>query len=44
MERLLNFPKVRSTIFQDHIIDHYYLSHLKINPFGIIPIGVRNHI
>jgi len=42
MDRLLSFPKVRNTIFQDHIIDHYYLSHLKINPFGIIPIGVRN--
>ena len=42
MDRLLSFPKVRNTIFQDHIIDHYYLSHLKINPFGIIPIGVKN--
>ena len=42
VDRLLSFPKVRNTIFQDHIIDHYYLSHLKINPFGIIPIGVRN--
>ena len=43
MERLLSFPKVRKTVFQNHIIDHYYLSHLKINPFGIIPIGVRDH-
>ena len=42
LERLSSIPKIRQTIFQDHIIDHYYLSHLKINPFGIIPIGVRN--
>ena len=42
MQRLLSFPKVLKTVSQDHIIDHYYLSHLKINPFGIIPIGVRN--
>ena len=40
MHRLLNTPKVRSTIKLDHIIDHYYLSHLKINPYSIIPVGV----
>ncbi len=42
MKRILSFPKFLNTLFQDHIINHYYLSHLKINPFGIIPIGVRN--
>jgi putative glutathione S-transferase len=40
MHRLLDIPKVQDTVKLDHIIDHYYLSHLKINPYGIIPIGV----
>ena len=31
--------KVNETIKLNHIIDHYYLSHLKINPHGIIPQG-----
>ena len=44
VDRLLSFPKVTDTVSQDHIIDHYFLSHLKINPFGIIPIGVRSLI
>ena len=40
MHRMLEIPKVLSTIKLDHIIDHYYLSHLKINPYAIIPFGV----
>lgn len=44
MHRLLDTPKVRSTIKLDHVNDHYYLSHHKINPFGIIPIGVSYDI
>ena len=39
--RLLDFPKVKATVFEDHIIDHYYLSHLRINPYGIIPVGLK---
>lgn len=39
MERLLAIPNVAKTIRMDHIIDHYYLSHVKINPNGIVPIG-----
>ena len=40
LKKLLNIQKIKSTIHDNHIIDHYYLSHVKINPFGIIPIGV----
>ena len=40
MHRMLETPKVLSTIKLDHVIDHYYLSHLKINPYAIIPFGV----
>ena len=39
--RLLDFPKVKATVYEDHIIDHYYLSHLRINPYGIIPVGLK---
>ena len=41
LEKLINVPKVAETIYNNHIVDHYYLSHQKINPFGIIPIGVQ---
>ena len=44
MHRLLDTPKVLSTIKLDHVIDHYYLSHLKINPYAIIPVGVSYNI
>ncbi|MEK9597703.1 MAG: glutathione S-transferase C-terminal domain-containing protein [Alphaproteobacteria bacterium] len=44
MHRLLDIPKVMDTVKLDHIIDHYYLSHLKINPNGIIPVGVSYDI
>ena len=40
LKKLLNIQKIKGTIHDNHIIDHYYLSHVKINPFGIIPIGV----
>ena len=40
LKKLLSIKKIRGTIHDNHIIDHYYLSHVKINPFGIIPIGV----
>lgn len=44
LKKLLNIKKIRGTIHDNHIIDHYYLSHVKINPFGIIPIGVFDQI
>ncbi len=36
---ILNLPRVRETVHMDHIIDHYYLAHRRINPYGIIPAG-----
>ena len=42
LDNLSKIKKVAETIHNSHIVDHYYLSHLKINPFGIIPIGVQN--
>ena len=40
LKKLLNIKKIRGTIHDNHIIDHYYLSHVEINPFGNITIGV----
>tara|TARA_B000000460_G_scaffold152052_1_gene107396 strand:- start:114 stop:623 length:510 start_codon:yes stop_codon:yes gene_type:complete len=39
LQKLYKYPKINETIKLNHIIDHYYLSHLKINPNGIIPHG-----
>ena len=36
---ILNLPGVRETVHMDHIVDHYYLAHRRINPHGIIPAG-----
>ena len=36
---ILNLPGVRETVHMDHIVDHYYLAHRRINPYGIIPAG-----
>ena len=36
---VLNLPGVRETVYMDHIVDHYYLAHRRINPYGIIPAG-----
>lgn len=36
---LLDYPGVRETIHMDHVVDHYYLAHRRINPMGIIPAG-----
>ncbi|NNE89766.1 MAG: glutathione S-transferase family protein [Silicimonas sp.] len=36
---VLNQPGVRETVHADHIVDHYYLAHRRINPYGIIPAG-----
>ena len=32
-------PGVRETVRMDHIKNHYYASHLKVNPTGIVPKG-----
>ena len=36
---LYQVPGVAETVNLDHIKRHYYSSHLKINPTGIVPIG-----
>lgn len=36
---VLNLPGVRGTVHMDHIVDHYYLAHRRINPYGTIPAG-----
>ena len=39
LEALRTYPGVAETIRMDHIRYHYFRSHLRINPHGIIPIG-----
>ena len=38
-ERIYRLPGVAETVRFDHIKDHYYRSHLSINPTGIVPVG-----
>jgi putative glutathione S-transferase len=39
LETLRTYPGVADTIRLDHIRHHYFRSHLRINPYGIIPLG-----
>jgi len=39
LEALRTYPGVDDTVRLDHIRYHYFRSHLRINPHGIIPIG-----
>ncbi|HZH27873.1 MAG TPA: glutathione S-transferase family protein [Azospirillaceae bacterium] len=39
LRELYQAPGVRDTVNLDHIKTHYYASHLKINPTGIVPKG-----
>lgn len=32
-------PGVAETVDFEHIKKHYFMSHTKINPFGIVPLG-----
>lgn len=41
MLNLLTREELRNTIHMRHILQHYYLSHRHINPFGVIPVGPR---
>jgi len=41
LKALREYPGVESTIRLDHIRHHYFRSHIRINPYGIIPIGPR---
>lgn len=36
---IYSLPGVAETTNMQHIRDHYYKSHLSINPYGIVPIG-----
>ncbi|MGA0228051.1 MAG: glutathione S-transferase family protein [Paracoccaceae bacterium] len=39
LKRLLDVPGVMQTINMAHIKNHYYQSHLSINPHGVVPLG-----
>jgi putative glutathione S-transferase len=41
LRRLVGHPGVKETIRMDHIRYHYFRTHLRINPNGIIPAGPR---
>jgi len=36
---LFQVPGVAETVHMDHIKEHYYRSHLSINPTGVVPLG-----
>lgn len=36
LERLMKIPGVSETCHLDHIVNHYYQSHTKVNPTGIV--------
>jgi len=36
---IYQLPGVKETVRMDHIKNHYYASHLKVNPTGIVPKG-----
>jgi glutathionyl-hydroquinone reductase len=39
LRQLYHWPKVAETVDFFHIKHHYYASHLRINPTGIVPLG-----
>ena len=39
LRELYHWPKVAETVDFVHIKHHYYASHLRINPTGIVPLG-----
>ncbi|WP_312488011.1 glutathione S-transferase family protein [Sphingomonas sp.] len=39
LERMLAIPEIAATVHLDHIKTHYYVSHLELNPTGIMPAG-----
>jgi glutathionyl-hydroquinone reductase len=39
LRQLYHWPKVAETVDFFHIKHHYYASHLRINPTGIVPVG-----
>lgn len=41
LDAVRKYPGVEQTVRLDHIRYHYFRSHIRINPYGIIPIGPR---
>ena len=41
LRTLYNLPGVAETVDFRHIKDHYYQSHLNINPTGVVPLGPK---
>ncbi|MGA9848300.1 MAG: glutathione S-transferase family protein, partial [Roseiarcus sp.] len=39
LRELYHWPGVAETVDFFHIKHHYYASHLRINPSGIVPLG-----
>ncbi len=39
LRELYQYPGVADTVYMDHIKRHYYVTHKKINPTGIVPVG-----
>lgn len=39
LRRLYHHPAINPTIRFDHIVQHYFISHPHLNPFGLLPIG-----
>jgi len=39
MKDLYQHPRIGKTIFLNHIKNHYYGSHVTINPYSIVPVG-----
>jgi putative glutathione S-transferase len=39
MRELYQMPGIAETVVMSHIKGHYYMSHLMINPTGIVPVG-----
>lgn len=39
LRELYQWPGIKDTINMAHIKQHYYRSHLNINPIGIVPVG-----
>jgi len=39
LRALFQYPGVKETVNMRHIKEHYYRSHIQINPTGVVPVG-----
>jgi len=44
LKSIYQIPEVKATCHFDHIKEHYFKSHLWINPKGIVPLGPEQHL